>query len=439
MTDFESRGLLLRPVPGSRPLPVLRLSALAMPGATGDPARRGGGHWPRRSACGIQGSRDLVVCGGRGTLSAAAVHARRATTSRALIEAAPRRDPDGRARRHDGLAATTPKTRGLLSQAHHAEAVERERRVHVAAGRPATRHVHRQGFVRVHGGLREAVRDARHRRPARRAAGGPRRVPAGCWATRSSARSARSDTVAHNPLEWLDDKFREYISDRRREPREDVLTELAAATYPDGSTPEVEEVVKLVDVPVRRGHGDDDETAEHRHAGAWRSGPTSSRRCATTARRSRRSSKRRCARRVPVKSHFRLARTTTSIGGVEVPAGTILMMLPGASNRDPREVRQPPRVPARPPQRARARRVRARARIRAQARRWRGRRRGSRSTGSSTGWPTSASTSRVHGTVGRPQLHLRPDVHHARAIRLARRVHAHRNLTEDSSEEHPGS
>jgi hypothetical protein len=39
------------------------------------------------------------------------------------------------------------------------------------------------------------------------------------------------DTVAHNPLQWLDDKFRGYISDRRREPRADVLTELAAATY----------------------------------------------------------------------------------------------------------------------------------------------------------------------------------------------------------------
>ena len=46
------------------------------------------------------------------------------------------------------------------------------------------------------------------------------------------------DTVAHNPLAWLDDKFREYISDRRREPRADVLTELAAATYPDGAVPE---------------------------------------------------------------------------------------------------------------------------------------------------------------------------------------------------------
>jgi cytochrome P450 len=42
-----------------------------------------------------------------------------------------------------------------------------------------------------------------------------------------------------------------------------------------------------------------------------------------------------------VKSHFRLASQTTSIGGVDIPAGTILMMLPGASNRDPRKFDDP--------------------------------------------------------------------------------------------------
>ena len=36
-----------------------------------------------------------------------------------------------------------------------------------------------------------------------------------------------------------------------------------------------------------------------------------------------------------------MAGTTTSIGGVEVPAGTILMMLPGASNRDPAKFENP--------------------------------------------------------------------------------------------------
>ena len=47
-----------------------------------------------------------------------------------------------------------------------------------------------------------------------------------------------------NALGWLDDRFAQYIEDRRREPRNDVLTHLALATYPDGTTPEVINVVR---------------------------------------------------------------------------------------------------------------------------------------------------------------------------------------------------
>ena len=38
----------------------------------------------------------------------------------------------------------------------------------------------------------------------------------------------------------------------------------------------------------------------------------------------------------PIKSDFRLARVATTLGGVAVPAGTTVMLLPGAANRDPR-------------------------------------------------------------------------------------------------------
>jgi cytochrome P450 len=53
------------------------------------------------------------------------------------------------------------------------------------------------------------------------------------------------DALVGNPLEWLDEKFSSYVVDRRREPRGDVLTKLAEAKYPDGSTPEVIDVVRL--------------------------------------------------------------------------------------------------------------------------------------------------------------------------------------------------
>ena len=53
------------------------------------------------------------------------------------------------------------------------------------------------------------------------------------------------DVVARmDPADWLDDYFTTYIEDRRREPRADVLTQLALAQYPDGSTPEVAAVVR---------------------------------------------------------------------------------------------------------------------------------------------------------------------------------------------------
>jgi len=43
----------------------------------------------------------------------------------------------------------------------------------------------------------------------------------------------------------------------------------------------------------------------------------------------------------PVKADFRLTRKTTSIGGVEVTAGTPVMLLNGAANRDPRHFECP--------------------------------------------------------------------------------------------------
>ena len=44
------------------------------------------------------------------------------------------------------------------------------------------------------------------------------------------------ESVGRNPLEFLDEKFSGYLEDRRSRPRDDVLTDLATAKYPDGST-----------------------------------------------------------------------------------------------------------------------------------------------------------------------------------------------------------
>lgn len=146
--------------------------------------------------------------------------------------------------------------------------------------------------------------------------------------------------VAVNPLEWLDGKFTGYIDERRRQPREDVLNSLAAATYPDGTTPEVVDVVRAATFLFAAGQ----ETVVKLLSASTR----------VLAERPDLQDKLRADRSLignfieeslriesPTKVDFRLARKTTSLGGVDIKAGTVLMLCLGAANRDPRKFEQP--------------------------------------------------------------------------------------------------
>src|SRR6202044_3973665 len=53
------------------------------------------------------------------------------------------------------------------------------------------------------------------------------------------------ESLAHSPLEFLYGLFADYVVDRRAKPRDDVLTGLATATFPDGSTPDVGDVARV--------------------------------------------------------------------------------------------------------------------------------------------------------------------------------------------------
>src|SRR3954469_5046047 len=53
------------------------------------------------------------------------------------------------------------------------------------------------------------------------------------------------ESMAHDPLSYLQDKFAGYIEDRRREPRADVLTSLAQITFPDGTTPDIDAICRM--------------------------------------------------------------------------------------------------------------------------------------------------------------------------------------------------
>src|SRR5205814_4346497 len=60
--------------------------------------------------------------------------------------------------------------------------------------------------------------------------------------------------TTHNPLEFLYDQFTEYVVDRRKNPREDVLTGLATATFPDGSTRDAKELALIAGNVFAAGH-----------------------------------------------------------------------------------------------------------------------------------------------------------------------------------------
>src|SRR6266566_285729 len=51
--------------------------------------------------------------------------------------------------------------------------------------------------------------------------------------------------MAHKPLEFLYEQFTDYVDDRRANPRSDILSGLATASFPDGSTPDVRDVALI--------------------------------------------------------------------------------------------------------------------------------------------------------------------------------------------------
>ncbi len=146
-----------------------------------------------------------------------------------------------------------------------------------------------------------------------------------------------------NPLAWLDAWFAEYLEDRRRSPRPDVLTDLAKATYPDGTTPDITAVVRTATFLFAAGQ----ETTARLLASALKHlAEHPELQDELRADRERIPGFLEEVLRVesPVKADFRLARRTTAIAGVDIPAGTPVMLLNGAANRDPRRFECPAEV-----------------------------------------------------------------------------------------------
>jgi cytochrome P450 len=146
--------------------------------------------------------------------------------------------------------------------------------------------------------------------------------------------------VSSDPLAFLFDKFTSYVEDRRRNPRRDVLTELATATFPDGTLAEVAVVVRTATFLFAAGQ---DTTARLITAALRWIGEDPDLQALLRRERHRIPSFLEEVLRLegPVKTVSRMAGVTTSVAGVKVPAGSTVAVFLHAVNRDPRRFEDP--------------------------------------------------------------------------------------------------
>jgi cytochrome P450 len=145
---------------------------------------------------------------------------------------------------------------------------------------------------------------------------------------------------AHKPLEFLYEQFTAYIEDRRRSPRNDIMTAMATATFPDGSTPEVHDVALLAANLFTGGQ----ETTVRLLSFALRilaERPDIQERLRGDRERIPNFIEETLRFESPLRAQFRMAKVTTEVAGVAIPAGSTMMLLPGAANRDPRRFHDP--------------------------------------------------------------------------------------------------
>ena len=151
---------------------------------------------------------------------------------------------------------------------------------------------------------------------------------------------AADQHMASPALTFMAEYFARYIAERRASPRDDVLTELANAKFPDGSTPELMEVVKAAMFLFAAGQ----DTSAKLLGNAMRfltENPPLQRQLREDTSRIAPFLEEVLRLEGSTKMTARLTRRTTMIGDVEVAAGTRIFVGLAAANRDPRRWEDP--------------------------------------------------------------------------------------------------
>lgn len=141
-------------------------------------------------------------------------------------------------------------------------------------------------------------------------------------------------------FDFLRDSFVDYVDDRRTNPRDDILSELATARFPDGSLPEALEIVRLTTFLFAAGQ---DTTARFLASALRLIGERPDLQAQLRAEPSLIPEFIEEALRLEgsTKTEGRLTRVTTTLGGIDIPAGTPLVLMLSAANRDPRRFEDP--------------------------------------------------------------------------------------------------
>jgi cytochrome P450 len=154
------------------------------------------------------------------------------------------------------------------------------------------------------------------------------------------AHQGRPTELQHKPLEFLYDQFTRYIEDRRASPRDDVMTEMAHATFPDGTLPPVDDVMKIAANLFAAGG---DTTARLITSSLKITGdrPDLQRQLRADPGLISPFIEEVLRLQTPLKGSFKLSRVRTTIGGLEFPPGTTVFVMNDAANRDPRQFDDP--------------------------------------------------------------------------------------------------
>lgn len=144
----------------------------------------------------------------------------------------------------------------------------------------------------------------------------------------------------HKPLEYLYEQFTEYIEDRRANPQGDVMTSLATAKFPDGSTPPVHDVALIAANLFAAGQ---ETTVRLLTASLRLLGERPDLQQLLRDQRDRIPNFIEETLRIesPIQGSFRLSRIPSTVGGVDIPAGTTAFVAAGGANHDPRQFECP--------------------------------------------------------------------------------------------------